>query len=371
MKKTACLLLAICLILPTLSACSDKSEPFVMSYGGYGITEKQYTYWLSYYKTTFYSALEDYAQTGEEYTEQFWLTETDEGVLWELTRIKAEDYMKKLVVSLYLFDHYGLDDIEGTREQIKISVDECIADDIAALGARSTLNEALSAYKMNISDLEDMYRIEIKRSMLEEYLYGSGGKTPLTDEDKEAYYNETYARVKHILINTVDKYVLDDDGQRIIDTSTGYYKTEKLTDAEKEEKKALASTVLQKAENGEDFEELIEQYNEDEGMTYYTDGYFLTENSAYEKAFLNAAIELQTGQIKSVESAYGIHIIKKYALEKGAYLKDINKNFFSELEDDALTDKKEKMFSEYSVEIHRALDQETFSQCPLMDRSLI
>lgn len=371
MKKTACLLLVICLLLPVFSACSGKNEPFVMSCEGYGITEKQYNYWLSYYKTTFYSALEDYAQTGEEYTEQFWLTETEDGVLWDLTRIKAEDYMKKLVISLYLFDHYGLGSIDGAKEQIKISVDECIADDIAAIGARSRLNEALSAYKMNVSDLKDMYEIEIKRGMLEEYLYGSEGKTPLTDEDKEAYYNETYCRVKHVLINTVDKYVLDDDGERIIDPSTGYYKTEKLTDEEKAQKKALASTVLQKAQNGEDFEELIKQYNEDEGMTYYTDGYFLTESSAYEKAFLDAALELQAGQIKSVESDYGIHIIKKYALEKGAYLKDINKNFFSELEKDALADKKEKMFSQYSVEILRALDQGAFSQCPLMDKSLI
>lgn len=371
MKKTICVFLSAVFVLCALVSCTGGSETLVMTCNGFGITQKQYDYWLSYYKTTFLATFEEYGVIEGEYTEDFWLSQTEGEYLWDMTRQKAEAYMQKLTVCLYLYDHYGLGDIDGASEQIKISVDECIADDVAAIGSRKALNKALAVYELNIDGLEEIYEIEIKRTMVEEYLFGEGGEQKVTDGDVEAYYKDNYVRVKHVLVNTVDKYVLDEDGERIIDPSTGYYKTEKLTENEVKEKKELAQSVLEKAQGGEDFEKLISEYNEDEGMTYYTDGYFLTEESAYEKAFLDAALTLEVGGIKSVESAHGIHIIKKYALDDGAYEKSINENFFTDLEGRVLLSKKDALYASYEVESTVSLTSDAFCACPLMDEALL
>ncbi len=347
-KKTVSALLALICLFTLLCGCSE-AEEYVLSYGQYGITEKQYSYWMAYYKTTFLNSFIEYGMVEESsYTEDFWQNDAEGQTLFDLTKQRADDYMKRLVVCMHLYDEYGIGESEDAREELHIAVDKCIAEDITGAGSRSALNNALGKYKLNISALEEIYRIELKKTMVEEYLYGTSGAEKLTSEEKEQYYQATYARVKHVLVNTVDKYVLDDDGKKIVDTSTGYYKTEKLTDSEKAEKNALADTLYQQAQT-QDFEKLIEEYNEDEGMTYYTDGYFLTKDSSYEANFLQAALEMKEGEVRRVESAYGVHIIKKYPLQEKAYEKEINENFFSDLEEKALGAKKDDMYGKFDV----------------------
>lgn len=351
-KKIACLMLAVAFAIPLLCACSQ-NEPYVMSYKEYGITEKQYVYWMSYYKTTFLNSFIEYGLVDKSaYTEDFWQNAPDGGqTFYEMTVARAEGYMKTLVVCMYLYDEYKLGESEDAREQLEVAVDKCIAEDISSSGSRGKLNGALGEYKLNISDLEKIYEIELKKTMVEEYLYGESGTDKVTDEEREDYYEKTYVRVKHVLVNTVDKYFLNDDGERVVDPSTGYYKTEKLTDAEKAEKTALASDIYQKASNGDNFEKLIEEYNEDEGMTYYTDGYFLTSESSYEKAFLEASLQMKEGEVRRVESAYGVHIIKKYPLEERAYEKELNKNFFTDMESEVLSLKKEAMYAKHEITV--------------------
>ena len=371
MKRIISSLLLSAVILSVLCGCGNKKEPYVITCGEYGITEKQYNYWLAYYKTKFLNTfLQSGTVTESDYTEDFWDTEISERSLYELTKEQAESYISDIVICLALYDEYKLGEIEGAEEQIELSVDQFIEEDIKAAGSRSALNTHLSNYRLNINQLRDIYEIEIKRTMVEDYLYGELGTDKVTDEDRDSYYKENYVRVKHVLINTKDKYVLDDDGERIMDPSTGYYKTEKLTSEEIAAKTTLASDIFEKAKNG-DFEKLIEEYGEDEGMTYYTDGYFLTKSSPYEENFLNAAFDMKENEIKSVTSAYGIHIMKKYALEDGGYKKEINKNFFAELDGEIISQKKKNKFSEKSVNITAVCEADDFKAYVIMDDSLL
>lgn len=77
------------------------------------------------------------------------------------------------------------------------------------------------------------------------------------------------------------------------------------------------------------FDSLVEKYGEDEGMANYPNGYYLTENSDYDApAVIEALFEMQDGEIRRVESDYGIHIVMKYKLDDGGYAKEENKDFF-------------------------------------------
>ncbi len=105
--------------------------------------------------------------------------------------------------------------------------------------------------------------------------------------------------VKHILIPTTD-----DSGN-------------KLTEAELAEAKKLAESISEKLKNGESFEKLLEEYNNDPGLT--DEGYDVTINSNFVAEFEDAAMKLDKDEISPVvETNYGYHIIKAYNRETSA-----------------------------------------------------
>ena len=97
--------------------------------------------------------------------------------------------------------------------------------------------------------------------------------------------------VQHILIKT---YALDGTGRKI-----------EYTQQAREEAYELACEVLRLARDGEDFEELIRKYNEDDQSTYSFG------KGEMDPAFETAAFNLGTDEISDVvETEYGYHIIK-------------------------------------------------------------
>lgn len=77
------------------------------------------------------------------------------------------------------------------------------------------------------------------------------------------------------------------------------------------------------------FDSLVEKYGEDEGMANYPNGYYLTENSEYDAPeVVEALFGMKDGEIRRVESDYGMHIVMKYKLDDGGYAKEENKDFF-------------------------------------------
>ena len=77
------------------------------------------------------------------------------------------------------------------------------------------------------------------------------------------------------------------------------------------------------------FDSYVEEYNEDIGMEMYPGGYYLTATSNYDSVEVRDALfEMEDGEIRRIESDYGIHIVMKYELDKGAYADTANKDFF-------------------------------------------
>lgn len=83
----------------------------------------------------------------------------------------------------------------------------------------------------------------------------------------------------------------------------------------KQKKKAekYVKDILKKANNGDDFDELITTYGFDGGMLQYTGGYVIGNfYTDYDLDYVKAACDLKVGEISDiVETAYGYQIIKR------------------------------------------------------------
>lgn len=368
--RALCLILAVLTVFP-LAACTQ-SSPAYATLGSHTITEAMYTYWLAYYKTHYYLVFKENGfVTDEDYTPEFWDTSLSGDISVGKT---VEDYVSSVVrdfiIAAYLFDELELGKIYSEK-YISSSVDEFITEDISAVGSRSELNRQLGEIGINVTTLKKIYTLEAKCMLVEEYLFGEDGEHKVTDEFTERFYQENYHRVKHVLIDTRDKLVLDDDGNPIMDTYTGYYKTEPLTDAEIEEKTKLASAILNNAKAGASFEELIKTHGEDPGAVSYEDGYFLHAASLYEEAFLKASLEMEVGEIRMVKSEYGYHIIKKYPLEAGMWAKKENADLFSDLSSLTAEAVKEEFFSKYDPEISYNETDVSLKDIPMLSEQFV
>lgn len=114
--------------------------------------------------------------------------------------------------------------------------------------------------------------------------------------------------------------------------NTGNIVTRKMTSDELIALSDKVQSIMEtEARDGEYalFDSLVEKYGEDEGMDNYPNGYYLTENSDYDAPeVVEALFEMQDGEIRKVESDYGIHVVMKYKLDDGGYAKEENKDFF-------------------------------------------
>lgn len=87
------------------------------------------------------------------------------------------------------------------------------------------------------------------------------------------------------------------------------------------EKRAKAEDIAKRAKAGEDFEALIKEFNEDQGMDIYPAGYVMDKDGVtisggqMVKEFSDASNALSVGGVSDiVKSSHGFHIIKRYPL---------------------------------------------------------
>lgn len=150
-----------------------------------------------------------------------------------------------------------------------------------------------------------------------------------TDEMKRDYFKNHYRRAKHVLI------MIDDD----------------TDDAAA---KAKAEEVLEKAQGGENFDELITEYGEDPGMSSNPDGYVFTDGTMVQE-FQDGVDSLKPGEFTMVKTTYGYHVIERLDLEETPdYFEDAYASVSDELEekmeDGLFEDQLKKWAEEYNIE---------------------
>ncbi|MEO7297233.1 MAG: peptidylprolyl isomerase [Verrucomicrobiota bacterium] len=173
-------------------------------------------------------------------------------------------------------------------------------------------------------------------------------KITVTEEEAKKFYDENPARFErpetvraaHVLISTVDK-----DTQK------------PLAVAVKKEKEALAKTVKQRAEKGEDFGKLAKEFSDDPGSKD-KNGEYTFARGEMAPEFETAAFSLKTNQVSDVvETRFGFHIIKTLQkippekLEFAKVLPDLKEGLATQETQKQMPEYFEKIKKEAAVEI--------------------
>lgn len=233
------------------------------------------------------------------YGTEIWSMEVEEGVTFgDSMKEMVNDTLVEMLILNSKADDYGV----SLTDEDNTVIDEYIESFKASVTEEEMAEEGIT---------EDVIRSVVGKSYIASHVYDAmmdEEEVELTDEEKA---DATCIKVQHILISTTDTTTTDEDGNTV-DMS------EDEIAAYKEEQKALAETVLEKAKAGEDFEALSEEYTaENAGFEFSFDktGFDPVNYSYMVEAFYTASWNLKEGEISElVESEYGYHIIKCISL---------------------------------------------------------
>lgn len=243
--------------------------------------------------------------------------------------ITDEKPLLKAGSSEYTLEHYiGMMALYGYNvEYITLMLTEIgkIKEEAVKNGYVFKNNDTVKqTYQELISIKDEVYAISLIAPLIEliedsvmasEYL-DTFTMVDIPKEEITKEYTSSYICAKHILIPTTD-------------SKTG----EAFSAAEKNTAKKVADTVIAKIKSGEDFDTLIEKYNEDPGVSYNPLGYVFTKGEMV-KEFEETAFSLKEGEISGiVETPYGYHIIKR---EK---LPEISEDVYTQIENSLIYNK--------------------------------
>lgn len=324
-KFLALLLAVVISVVPFIASCGE-SGPVAMEYDKVKVTEAMLRYWLAHYKSVF---LESYPEMSD--TEEFWSSTVSDGLTADeyFTEVTLEN-VKKNVAAAWLFDYMGMKFTSDMKNEIKSGIEDMkeyfadVGDDFDAM---------LAEYGLTEDDLYDIYVIDMKVSYAYEMLYGAGGVIDIPDADKLIYTKENYVHIEHLYINNLFRYVTVENelGTFTHDPETGEAYVESLSDEEKAVKDTNIAAVRAGLEDGVSFEELWDLYSEDK---LYDDGYYLTKDSTFIAEVVDAAFEMEVGEVRILETDYGFHVIKRYEIEGAPWDDDANEDFFGDFDTD-------------------------------------
>lgn len=137
---------------------------------------------------------------------------------------------------------------------------------------------------------EEIIEAFIAQPLYEQKLSEAAQLPEPTDDDLKAYFKEHYLRAKHILLMFENE------------SDTGLLERR-------------AQDLLKRAQNGENFDELVTTFSEDPGSSSAPDGYIFTDGEMVQE-FEDAVKSIQPGEFTMCESSYGYHVIQRLPLDE-------------------------------------------------------
>lgn len=381
--RASALFLAVLLILTSLVGCSKNLGEPLMTLGDCEITVNMFNLYLSRVKgSAVYS-------TADARSDKFWdtIVGEDGSTYGDMYRDLVIDNAKTTLAALYVFDEMGLSLTDAEYKKIDEELERLMRN-ASDGGTKTELNAILAGYGVNYNILREAYVIEKKLEKLEIELYGEDASL-VSDILKQEYMEKNYVRFKQIFIYTVEiEYEKDSDGNVIYfntDTNQYIYNTkDTVTKKDKDgntirdkfgniifynadgsiaydkvngqpatkfdsegnpvTKELKGDELKEKLEYVEriqklvdadgsyvNFETLMDSYTEDIGATEYPNGVYVSKYSDYDSTEVRDGVfEMEIGEIKQFESDYGIHIVKRYELDEGAFSNESNEGFFQD-----------------------------------------
>lgn len=328
--------LVITLLTVFLPSCGVDRGKAVMTLGKSAVTDKMYQYWVCTYKANLLRRYSDAKDAPE-----FWDKKLD-------GKTTAEEYFNGLIsdkikanlVSMYLFDEYGLE----LDEDDVATADEIIAEYLEsyANGDEKRFDKLLSIYGVDRELLREIFIEELKSTYVYNRIFEKG-TVAVGPMMKEQYLADNYAHIKHIYINNKydpSKSYYDESGNFVLmpwgdDEKAGQ-------DAKVEAAKAALDT--------EDFDKVYKEYSDE---TSYPNGYYVCATTAgLPTELIERALSMEIGETAIFESDYGTHIVLRLDVEKGAYASEEYSDFF-----DGFTDAVyEKAFDDFIASYYERIE---------------
>ncbi len=296
-------IVVICVVMAALASINGLSvSRTVMTVGGNEITEAEYKYYFEMAKSEV--AQEQGIATEDELKEFLKNGKVDGKAALDVIKERTEEDILRTEIAVIKANEEGIKISDEQRSAARAIISANDADSKAQL---KEIKKTTGADKYLIADvmekayLTDTYYSFVTSTKQEEF-------TPdevFVDEEM----TNSYAAVKHVLI----KNTPDADENGVVPEVEGYA----------EEAKKKAEEVLAKAVAGENFEALIEEYNEDPGMESNPNGYVIDSTGAsidgsgvMVSEFTKGTFAVLPGEVNAelVESSYGWHIIKRYGI---------------------------------------------------------
>ena len=225
--------------------------------------------------------------------------------------IHADEYasymMSQIINYQQMYAMYGLSEKnmastfgDAAKESAKQQVALIHIVNAEQLGGEDAYLQRLASIGFDMDNYNNYQYVSACAQVLKDYYFGENGVNVPSDDELQKYFDDNYITAKHILILTTNP-------------STGE------TTRTDEEAKKEAQAVLDRLNNGEDFDALLTEKNEDAGEAQYAKGYTFTEGQMVDE-FYNAAKALQEGEVSGlVKSKYGYHIIKRCELNQDEF----------------------------------------------------
>ena len=263
-----------------------EDSPVVMTVNGDEVRAEEFATYMIYNMKYYENMYSQYGMMG------LWSDDSSAEMLGVMMPGFAKDQAVYSRVVLEQFEKAGLELSYSNQKELST----LRKDTIDQAGGYDGYLQKIAQLGFNDQTYMNFLYITQCYSALNEYYSGSDGIDKPTDEELMEHFRDNYISAKHILILTVDP-------------STG----ETLrTD---EEARALAQSILDRINAGEDFDALMNEYSEDGGLEGNPDGYIFTEGDMV-TPFYEGAKALAEGEVSDlVKSDYGYHIIQRTALD--------------------------------------------------------
>ena len=207
------------------------------------------------------------------------------------------------------------------------------------------LNDIKSAYLT-----EDLYRKMLETATIytkvNDTLFKNNGKYATKKEDFKKIVKDTneYCREIHVMIPFYAQVDLDDstadsyDSMSLSDKASAKQSAYAKLDDDgvkkaKEKAKKLAEEVLKKAQDGEDFDKLIEKYGWDLGLEDPSTGYYFNKDTTgYPEELVKDAFKLKENGISTElteNDTYGYFIIKRLPVDMDYVEQNIDDMIYS------------------------------------------
>lgn len=321
-KKVFCAL--VCVVL-MLSLCACQASPVIATYEGMSLDSSMYALHLAVEKRAVQEYLYYYYQMDISNTPAFWDEYYDEENQITWTDYINTEFCNMLIAMEFCKEH----GISVNDESVAEDIDQLVQDYVDEAGSKDLLNIELAQYGADYDMLVEYLRSYQYINLMQEYLV-SDGTLAVSDAEVLEYLSD-YWNFDYILFETldsagkpmVDKDITDEQAKEFflsnyVTVKHVLYLTQNLSEDKKAEKKDKAQAALEAIQSGEKEFEDFKKDNEDSNLEYiFTYGKMVSE-------FEKAAFEMQPGETRVVETAYGYHLMMKEELDVAVFDKMVS-----------------------------------------------